>query len=93
MQVMLPSGKVFGSQFSLHHSAANQIMIQIFLNGNSELLGDNPNLESLLLEKKLIQQTGIAVAVNGKVFSREQWPATRLNDKDQVLIITASQGG
>lgn len=37
--------------------------------------------------------TGVAVAVNGEVVPRGEWPRTRLRDNDRVEILTAAQGG
>ena len=39
------------------------------------------------------QDKGIAVAVNGEVMPRREWPAVSLADRDQVEVVTAVQGG
>jgi sulfur carrier protein len=39
------------------------------------------------------QDKGIAVAVNGEVMPRREWPAIALADRDQVEVVTAVQGG
>lgn len=36
---------------------------------------------------------GVAVALNGSVVPRGEWPSTALVDADQVEILTAVQGG
>jgi len=36
---------------------------------------------------------GVAVAVNGEVVPRGQWPATALAAGDRVEVLTAAQGG
>lgn len=36
---------------------------------------------------------GVAVAVNGEVVPRAEWPRYRLADGDQVEALTAMQGG
>jgi sulfur carrier protein len=36
---------------------------------------------------------GVAVALNGSVVPRGEWPRTALADADQVEILTAVQGG
>lgn len=36
---------------------------------------------------------GVAVAVNGAVVHKAQWPATRLSDNDRVEVLTAVGGG
>lgn len=37
--------------------------------------------------------TGVAVAVNGEVVPRGQWPLTHLRAGDRVEVLTAVQGG
>ena len=39
------------------------------------------------------QPSGVAAAVNGEVVPRRAWPATTLQDGDQVEVVTAVQGG
>lgn len=36
---------------------------------------------------------GVAVAVNGEVVPRVEWPARRLGDGDQVEVLSAIGGG
>jgi sulfur carrier protein len=36
---------------------------------------------------------GVAVALNGTVVRRADWPATGLSDGDRVEVLTATQGG
>ncbi len=36
---------------------------------------------------------GIAVALNGTVVRRADWPATALCDGDRLEVLTATQGG
>jgi sulfur carrier protein len=36
---------------------------------------------------------GIAVAVNGEVVPRSDWPGTTLADGDRVEVLSATQGG
>lgn len=39
------------------------------------------------------KQNGIAVAVNQTVVSKNQWATFSLSTSDDILIITATQGG
>jgi sulfur carrier protein len=65
----------------------------IQVNGKSEPLAA-ATLEALLAEKEVdSRQRGIAVAVNGAVVPRAQWPATALKPGDSVEIVRARQGG
>jgi sulfur carrier protein len=53
---------------------------------------EGERLEALLDELSLPAK-GIAVAVNGEVVRRVDWPAHRLADGDVVDVVTAAQGG
>jgi len=65
----------------------------IRVNGQDEPLRAT-TLSALLEEKALdVGQRGIAVALNGAVVPRADWPATRLNPVDSVEIVRARQGG
>ncbi len=50
-------------------------------------------LASLLEEKGLLEKQGIAVAVNQEVIPKAAWKDIRLNEQDDILVITATQGG
>jgi sulfur carrier protein len=39
------------------------------------------------------EQSGIAVAVNGAVARRDDWPGMPVEEGDEVEVITATQGG
>jgi sulfur carrier protein len=66
---------------------------QIKVNGQDEPL-NAATLAALLAEKTVdIAQKGIAVALNGSVVPRAEWPTTPLNPGDSVEIVRARQGG
>jgi sulfur carrier protein len=66
---------------------------QIRVNGQDEPL-TVATLSALLQEKAVdVGQRGIAVALNGSVVPRADWPATRLNPGDNIEIVRARQGG
>ncbi|WP_407533967.1 sulfur carrier protein ThiS [Elizabethkingia miricola] len=50
-------------------------------------------LEILMQLEAPGKSKGIAVAVNSLVIPKADWGNTILQDKDSVLIITATQGG
>ena len=50
-------------------------------------------LSDLLKDRELLDRPGIAVAVNNSVVRKSDWAQTSLKENDQVLIITATQGG
>ena len=39
------------------------------------------------------RQNGIALAINDSVIPKNQWAVTSLSETDDILIITATQGG
>ncbi|MPZ36908.1 MAG: sulfur carrier protein ThiS [Rhizobiales bacterium] len=66
---------------------------RIRVNGQDEPL--NVTTLAALLDQKAVDtsQKGIAVALNGAVVPRAEWPATPLNAGDSVEIVRARQGG
>lgn len=46
-----------------------------------------------VLNKLSIQQQGIAVALNQNIVSKQNWQSTVLKTNDNILVITATQGG
>jgi sulfur carrier protein len=56
----------------------------------------NVNVETIqqLMDMELSErQKGVAVAVNNSVVPKAEWNNHKLNPKDSVLIIKATQGG
>lgn len=58
---------------------------------SSEFSPTLTNLLSLLMPD--LKTNGIAVAINSSVIPREDWSSTSIADQDEILIITATQGG
>lgn len=50
-------------------------------------------LEALMVMEIPQKRKGIAVALNNRIIPQSFWAETFLNDKDSILIITATQGG
>jgi sulfur carrier protein len=46
-----------------------------------------------LLSELVLPAKGIAVAVNGEVVRRGDWPTHQLRDGDRVEVLSAAQGG
>ena len=66
---------------------------RVRINGQEEPLRA-ATLSALLDEKAVdVAQKGIAVALNGSVVPRADWPSTKLNPGDSVEIVRARQGG
>lgn len=67
--------------------------MKIIFNEQAEEIKNNTTLEQFLSDKKLNNQSGIAVALNNRVIPRDKWPLTVLNPEDALLVIGASYGG
>ncbi len=67
-------------------------MIPIVVNGTARQIDDDASVDRLagLLA---VPASGVAIAVNGEVVRRADWPATLLAAGDQVEVVTAVQGG
>ncbi len=50
-------------------------------------------LLTVLEELDVIGGRGVAVAVNDEVRPRSAWPTSELHDGDEVIVLTATQGG
>ncbi len=64
----------------------------INVNNQLQSITENSSIETLLEQLDMITN-GIAVAINNEVISKEKWDQIFLDDKDQVTIIQATQGG
>lgn len=67
-------------------------MITIKINNQTKEISSAISVEQLLNDLNQ-QSQGIAVAVNQSIISRNNWDQEILNDRDDVLIIQATQGG
>jgi len=56
-------------------------------------VADSCTIADVLLKADMTTQQGIAVAVNNSVITRIDWPTFMLQEKDQITIIKATQGG
>ena len=68
------------------------MMTTINVNGEAQNLSAE-TLAALLAEKGIEGSRGLAVALNGAVVPRANWPSTKLNSGDDVEIVHAKQGG
>ncbi len=66
--------------------------MHVWINGEPrELAPDASVLDALTALG--VPRTGVAVAVDGEVVRRADWPATALVDGARVEVLTAVQGG
>ncbi len=67
--------------------------MKIVYNGEPIILEEISSLTSLVAMEGLLEKKGIAVAVNNTVVPKNEWDQCILHENDNVLIITAVQGG
>ena len=67
-------------------------MITVWLNDIPRPIAPGQTVAMLLAELD-VPPRGVAVAVNGEVVRRAEWPGARLVDGDRVEVLTAAQGG
>lgn len=66
--------------------------MQVFINQQAYQT-EAQTLYDLLVEKGLINKTGIAVALNQQIIPRSAWSEKQVVENDILTIITATQGG
>jgi sulfur carrier protein len=64
----------------------------INVNNQSQSISENSSIKKLL-EQLDILPNGIAIAINNKVISKEEWEQTMIENDDDIVIIKATQGG
>jgi len=67
-------------------------MIRAFVNGEYRELSDGATVESVVREIAASSH-GVAVAVDGEVVPRGEWPARALRDGQELEVLHAVQGG
>lgn len=67
--------------------------MEITFNKQKQSVEAQTSVQSLLQEKLGNKQNGIAVAINQNIVPKKQWVTHVLQPNDQVLVITATQGG
>lgn len=87
---------VEGKSFRAYYVAPKVkfIPMKIKLN-NKELTipSDRTKLDFLLQDQQLYREQGIAVAVNDEILPKSTWNEYSVKENDNILIITATQGG
>lgn len=70
--------------------------VELTINGEKKIIPsqDSLTIESLLKNYiNLVDQKGIAFAINGNVVPKKEWCSYTLKNNDNILIIQATQGG
>lgn len=68
-------------------------MIAIKLNGQTIKMKESVSLDTFLNQNNLANQGGVAVALNQSVIQKKDWRTKQLENNDDIIIITATQGG
>jgi sulfur carrier protein len=66
--------------------------VNLTINGQQWTVGENATLDAVLADYG-VPIRGVAVAVNGTVVPRSDWPSTSLAPNSAVDVLTAVQGG
>ena len=66
--------------------------MKIKLNGKEVLIKDKINIENLL-KLKQINKKNIVIEINKVIITKDLWSKNKLNENDEVEIITAVGGG
>ncbi len=66
--------------------------VTVTINGTERQVPDGAMLIEVIEELE-VPAAGVAVAVNGAVVRRADWPTTPLADGATVEVLTAAQGG
>ena len=68
--------------------------VQVTVNGDRQELPDGATVASVVADLHNAHQgRGIAVAVEGEVVPRAQWPSTELRNGASLEVVVAVQGG
>lgn len=67
--------------------------INIWVNQQEQQYEAPLTLLTLLEQLNKSNKTGIAIAVNNSIVSKDKWSMMTLNNQDKITIITATQGG
>ena len=67
--------------------------MQIRINGRVEIVTEETvNLEDLVIRKGLMPER-VVVEWNRRIVSREEWPSIRLQEQDEIEIVSFVGGG
>jgi sulfur carrier protein len=66
--------------------------VQVWINGVQRELADGARVRDALVALGA-PENGVAVAVDGEVVPRAEWPSVALVDGARIEVLTAVQGG
>lgn len=62
-------------------------------NSEISLSAQDMHLLTVLRDQNLFHESGIAIAINNEIIPKGEWEKYELKNNDNILIITATQGG
>lgn len=68
------------------------LQVHFFLNGATCSVDHQCSIEELLALRSLPRE-GIAIAINNEVVPRNRWPVLTIKPNDNIIVVTANQGG
>jgi len=71
----------------------DDLAMKIKINEHRREVPDNTNLLDLFNSMELVNQEGVAVAINNEITARSEWNKRQIKENDQILIIKATNGG
>jgi sulfur carrier protein len=67
--------------------------MELKINNQTKFRPDSLTVQALLDLEILLKQNGIAIAINNTIIPKQNWHLHYLNETDDILIISATQGG
>lgn len=67
--------------------------MEVFVNNKPFALEEESTVAGLIHALKMQSRAGIAVAIEGQVVAQKEWDSRVLQQGEQIMIITATQGG
>jgi sulfur carrier protein len=67
--------------------------MELKINNQTKFRPDSLTVQTLLDLEILLKQNGIAIAINNTIIPKQNWHLHYLNETDDILIISATQGG
>ena len=67
--------------------------LTVYINDEPRAVSAPVTLLAVLGELGLAERRGVAIAIDGTVVPRGQWPVRQMAEGERVLVIQATQGG
>ncbi len=67
--------------------------MDVFINNKTVSLPEDASVSIALSHANIVAQRGVAVAVNNTVIPNSEWEKYTLKERDNVIVIKATQGG